>query len=128
MRRVPAILLVCVISYSLIGPALFSGAESELPACCRRDGKHHCAMMNMDEAPAGSTLSGPSIGALKARCPNFPKGGVLLPQSAPALLATAIPAHRAMVRELTIQAQAEAGYRVSVSRSHQKRGPPSFLS
>ncbi|HVN03344.1 MAG TPA: hypothetical protein VMT86_02940 [Bryobacteraceae bacterium] len=127
MRRVPAILLVCVISYSLIGPALFAGAGSDLPACCRRDGKHHCVMMDMDWA-AESASSGPSVAALQARCPYFPKGGVLLPQAAPALLAAVTHVYHAMVHELAIQAQAEAGYRVSLSRSHQKRGPPSFLS
>ena len=40
MRRVPAILLLAVFSFSLISPALFaSETESNLPACCRRDGK-----------------------------------------------------------------------------------------
>ena len=45
MRRIPAILLVVLYGFSLISAAWFSpDAGSGLPACCRRDGKHHCEM------------------------------------------------------------------------------------
>jgi hypothetical protein len=43
VRRILASLLVVLVGFSLIPAAAFaSNAESKVPACCRRDGKHHC--------------------------------------------------------------------------------------
>ena len=126
MRRVPAILLVFVFSFSLIGPALFVDAESNLPACCRRDGKHHCGMMAQDMAPTPS--SGAAVDALRAKCPFFPSGGAVLPQPGAALLAASQPAGISIVSQIAAPAQAEAGYRISLNRAHHKRGPPTLLS
>jgi len=124
MRRVPAILLVFVFSFSPIAPALFSDAESNLPACCRRDGKHHCNMMGgMTAAPS----SGLAVDALRAGCPFFP-GGAVVPSPAAALLAACQPAGVSIVSQIASRAQADAGYLISFNRSHQKRGPPSLLS
>ena len=126
MRRGPAILLLFLFSFPLIGPALFVDAGSDLPACCRRDGKHHCGMMAQDMAETPS--SGPVVSTFRTRCPFFPKGGAILPQSGPALLAATQPLCGALLCDMTVQAQAEAGYCVSLQCSHQKRGPPTFLS
>ena len=126
MRRVPAIMLVFLFSFSLIGPALFVDAESSLPACCRRDGKHHCAMMDRDMAQAPT--SGLAVDALRTKCPFFPDGGAVLPHSGAALLATSQPVGVLIVRQIATPAQAEAGHRLSFNRFHQKRGPPSLLS
>jgi len=125
MRRVLATLLVSVFSFSLIGPALVAGGNSDLPACCRRGGQHHCAMMDMDSAPAPS--SGPAVKANTPKCPYFPKGGALLPHSGAALLAASQSVSLASPGRLAIHSRAEAGYHLSSSRSHQKRGPPSLL-
>src|SRR5213082_915167 len=71
MRRLWATLLLAVIGFALIGPALLAAsADTNLPACCRRDGKHHCA------TPASS--NGPSIQPV--RCASFPVGN---PATAP---------------------------------------------
>ncbi len=129
MRRVPAILLVFLFSFSLIAPALFTDAESHLPACCRRDGKHHCAMVDMmDRGMAEMPPSGPAAGALRTRCPFFPNGGAALPHSGGALLATSHPVGISTLIRIAAPAHAEAGYRISFNRSHHKRGPPSLLS
>ena len=126
MRRVPAILLVFVFSFSLIGPALFVDAESNLPACCRRDGKHHCGMTDRDMAEALS--SGAAVDALRAKCPFFPSGGAVLPQPGAALLAACHPVCASLLSQPTVPAHAEAGYRISLNRAHHKRGPPTLLS
>ena len=126
MRRVPAILLVLLFSFSLIAPALFVDDPSNLPACCRRDGKHHCGMMDRDMADAPS--SGVAIDALRIKCPFFPNGGVMVPEGGPALLAASQTAGVAVVSQIADRAQAEAGYRVSLNRAHRKRGPPTLLS
>jgi hypothetical protein len=129
MRRIPAILLVFVFSFSLIAPAVFSDAESNLPACCRRDGKHHCSMTSREMADvAVAPSSGSAVDALRARCPLFPSGGAVVPNPEAALLAACLPAGISTVSQMATLARAEAGYRISFNRSHQKRGPPSLLS
>jgi len=125
MQRAGAAFLVCIITFPLIGPALFADPEADLPACCRRNGKHHCAMMNMDPDPPGS---GPTARAPVKRCPFFPKSSLLLPRSGPALPSVSCPVYVASLAQLTVEAQAEAGYRIAIGRSHQKRGPPILLS
>jgi len=126
MRRVPAILLVFVFSFSLIGPALFADDESNLPACCRRGGHHHCALMDRDMAETPS--SGPAVDALRTRCPFFPNGSVVLPHSGAALLTACNPVCASLLSQPIVPAQAEAGYRASLNRAHRKRGPPTLLS
>jgi len=129
MRRVPAILLVFLFSFPLIGPALFVDDDANLPACCRRDGKHHCAMMGMmDRDMAESPSSGPAVAALRTTCPFFPGGGAVLPHSGAALLAARQAAGVSIGCRFAARVQAEAGHRISFSRSHQKRGPPILLS
>ena len=66
MRRSLASLLLTLFSSSLITPFLSAHASPELPACCRRDGKHRCAIMDA----AMQSSSGPS---LVSRCPLFPQ-------------------------------------------------------
>ena len=75
MRRLLATLLLTIFSYSLISPALFaSDADSKLPACCRRNGAHRCAM-SMNQ-------SGQSSGPVRAgRCPSFPECARAVPAS-----------------------------------------------
>lgn len=126
MQRVPAILLAFVFSFSLIGPALFVDDESNLPACCRRNGKHHCGMMAEDMARGPS--SGAAVDALRTRCPLFPTGGAVLPHSGAAVLAACRTAGVSIVSQIAGPAQAQTGYRRSFNRSHQKRGPPGLLS
>ena len=72
VKRTLASLLLLLIGFPLIGPALFAGndAEANLPACCRRDGKHHCSMMDAAERQE----SGPALTA--NRCPQFPKSSL----------------------------------------------------
>jgi hypothetical protein len=125
MRRFAATMLVGLFSFSLIGPALFVDADSSLPACCRRDGKHHCAMNIADpqEVPSGAVVKiwGP-------RCPSFPTACAFPAGSQAALPAGSQLAFAWLLQHPAVQAQAEAGYRISFSRSRQKRGPPSLLS
>jgi hypothetical protein len=126
MRRVPAILLVLLFSFSLIAPALLVDDQSNLPACCRRDGKHHCGMMDRDMAETPS--SGPAADAFHVKCPFFPNGGAMVPECGPALLAASQTAGVSVASQIADRAQAEAGYRIALNRSHRKRGPPTLLS
>jgi len=43
MRRIPASLLLALLCFGFALPFL-QAQPSSIPACCQRDGKHHCAM------------------------------------------------------------------------------------
>ncbi len=127
MKAVPRIIaatLLLVFAGNTALPALFADPESNLPACCRRDGKHHCAMMDMagidqddGEAYWKSTPQ---------KCAEFPKCGAGLcagkigPQRT-SEIGPIVSSH------LTVAAQTEVLYRISHSRCREKRGPPSLV-
>ncbi|MGI8745430.1 MAG: hypothetical protein ACR2NN_23230 [Bryobacteraceae bacterium] len=125
MRRISATLLLGIISFSLIGPA-FAGADSKLPACCRRDGKHRCAMMNM--AGQEESSSGLAVNAARQKCPNYPKAGAVQAYSKTVLLTSFQTMSALTLRHPAIQKQTETHYPISFSRSRQKRGPPIVLT
>jgi hypothetical protein len=115
---------LAAIGFSLIAPGVLLDAASNLPACCRRSGAHRCTM-NMDEAASNS---GMPAQAIRQTCPSFP-----VAIAAPACANLALPrpsaaVFAALLSHPSIQFQTEARYRVSFSRSHQKRGPPAILS
>jgi len=123
VRRLFAILLVALFSFSLIAPALSSGAETNVPECCRRAGKHHCSL------GSGSALpSGPVFNA-GGHCPLYPDS--LLPTSVPttflAIFALALLFPAATEGAFRHGMAARFGSLFS-ARSHLKRGPPFFPS
>ena len=71
MRRTIALSLLLLFTSMLIAPLLAPDAEASLPPCCRRHGKHHCAMQLM--LAQSGTPSGPP--ALEEKCPLWPKDG-----------------------------------------------------
>jgi len=123
MRRALATFLLAVFSFPLIAPAVFADAESNLPECCRRGGKHHCAMM-MDQTPA----TGVSVRSIPPRCPLYPGAPATPAGQLVAGLKSSCATFAAVVGHSAIHVRTEAGYRVSLSRSSQKRGPPVVLS
>ena len=119
MRRLLATLLLACFSLALWPVALFADDEANLPACCKKNGKHKCAMSTMDD-DAGPLFK-------SERCPDFPN---CLPSVSGELDAT--PVTQSSTSELVVQSpapetQADTQYRISCERSRQKRGPPSFL-
>lgn len=124
MRRALAWFLLAVFSYPLIAPALFAGPESNLPPCCRRGGKHHCAMMMDEMAP----VTGVSVRIVQPRCPMYPGAPATPAGDYFAVLKTSGTVFGALASHTALLLQVEAGYRISFSRSTQKRGPPVVLS
>jgi len=127
MRQLTAasVLLALLSLWGLPVVSAFTGrlSEDNLPACCRRNGKHHC-MMQM----APSTDSRPAFSGTPQHCPLFPKGVLPGPTRlnlfAPAPSATffaAVQSHPAFA------AQTEARYRIAFDRSRLKRGPPRLI-
>jgi len=119
-------LITCVLlllfASDMAVPFLPADSGSALPACCRRGGKHQCAMMSMN---AGDGDDSPKVAA--DRCQSFPQRDITAntdsSSAPPALQSIISPA----ISHPAAKAQTEAHYRVSHSRVRQKRGPP-FLS
>lgn len=70
MRRPLSILIVALFILAPLSVLLPGSAESQLPACCRRHGAHHCAM---DTALAATPAGTPQFTA-PARCPLYRTG------------------------------------------------------
>jgi hypothetical protein len=119
MRRIPAMLLMALFSFWLIGPAVFaSGADSNLPECCRRGGKHHCAMTD----GAADSSSGPAL--LAARCCLFPQAPAVPLSRTATLPGSSRATFVSFISRRAPRPQTLALRRISYSREGQKRGPP----
>jgi hypothetical protein len=121
MRRRISLALLTVFSWMLIVPFLGPDAEATLPPCCRRNGKHHCAMClaRQSDAPGFATIS--------EKCPCQPvrAGAVHSPtykQRVVEDFSAAVVCHR------TGEPQGQALYRLCFLRDHHKRGPPTPLA
>ena len=125
MRRFLSILLLAFFGLALASPLLGLGVNGDagLPACCRRTGKHHCAMGTADR---NQDQHGPTLSMISEKCPCCP--GVI-PSMQPNVLgppaAGAIYAH--IVSHPACVAQTESKWRIARDRSRQKRGPPVLL-
>jgi hypothetical protein len=125
VRRVLSIVLLLLFSAPLISPllALTASSEMNLPACCRRNGAHHCMMKAQ---PTESSSAGINLSAIPQRCPAYPaavtpvRHGNLSVHAA-SLIFAEIVSHPA------IKIQTEALARVALDRARQKRGPPTEL-
>ncbi len=124
MRRFAATALFAVLVLPALLPFLALKAadpDFRLPSCCRRDGKHHCALGTVstrDQAPETGFRGAPMA------CPYSPAKTTATP-----ILAFYPPVaagfYAAVVSHPAIHQQAEVSLRVAAARSHQKRGPPS---
>lgn len=123
MRRGATLLLLVVITLPVWLSFAPSLSASQLPACCRRDGKHHClAAAEMSRAVAG--LGGQLVTSVPQHCPvwrvvassgavNFlpPKRASIADRGLPSVLIE----HDAVV------------FVSSGFSSHTDRGPPSLV-
>ena len=120
MRRAPAHLLLLFFSWMLIAPLFAQNPEANLPACCRKNGKHHCMMRSM----ARSIQKGAGFASIAEKCPCLP------PSTAAAhSIKFAIQARPRFNAEAAFHPawarQTESRSRILLLGSHQKRGPPS---
>ena len=117
MRRLLAITLLLLFTTPFVLP-LFgtNAAEDALPACCRRNGKHHC-MMYM------AWMQERSFHTVREKCPYsiVPPAILVLPSFTPSAAASVFAG---ITRHPAVVAQTEAHLRISFDRSRQKRGPP----
>jgi hypothetical protein len=122
VRRLLAIALLGLFSFSLIPPSAFaSDPEASLPSCCRRNGKHHCLI-----AIDGSS-SGPALQA--ARCSFFPGTAGVTASPKAGMLATPLVSTASQASRSANHQANETPSPVLFHSPRQQRGPPSlFLS
>jgi hypothetical protein len=123
VRRIVAAGLLCLLSESWMAPLLLSDPQSNLAACCRRNGKHHCSIIQM----AGPATEDPNYTAAAPKCPLYPKAvpkapGVPLYPFGIQRFFERIVAKKPAVAAAVIQ------YLVSCTPAHPKRGPPQLPS
>jgi hypothetical protein len=118
MRHCVAIVLVVLFGSLTVMPLFANSSESALPSCCRKNGKHHCAMVAQQ-----ATSSESAVLALGSKCPCFPHSTVAT-QAQVFTPATRQAVFSDLVRHPAVAPQTEARFRISQDRSRQKRGPP----
>jgi len=121
MRRGFSLLLTVIF---LLGPlaAALGNDDAGLPACCRRNGAHHCSMARLREA---IVASGKPIVTAPSTCPNYPGDNALT--AAPLHgLAPAIASEFSLPAVLRSSATAHAAARASAARTRSSRAPPAF--
>ena len=122
MRRVLSFTLLLLFSLPLISPvlALTAGSDANLPACCRRNGAHHCTKLGR---PTDPSAPGINLSAIPQHCPAYPavvtsaRHGDLSFHAASLIFA-------GIISHPTVKPQTQARARVALDISRQKRGPP----
>jgi len=110
-------LLLGLFGFGLVAPAITAAeADAKLPACCRRDGRHHCALPS-DAAPA-----------VQAICPEYPKPGATPAHSKPAGIRPADVAFAPVVVRPASRLQTETLSHLRIESTLVQRGPPALLS
>jgi hypothetical protein len=118
-------LLLVLVGCSLISPVLVAKVRPDVPACCKRNGAHQCAMKH---TAAPSNSDGTDVGVTSSNCSEFPNT-VSLSSSAHAIsfskpLAVGEPVYQACD---SADRKTRCANR-SKSTANGKRGPPSLLS
>jgi hypothetical protein len=124
-----AIMLLIAFGFPLVQPVLAATADpdSQLPACCRRHGKHHCSMRMADMMRMMAAAN--SAPALEAPpCPFYPAPATA-PTFATASLETSLPARAELLRAPAQLTSANTRHAQTCTASaNLKRGPPARLA
>ncbi len=127
MRRLLSFCLFAATLLPLLAPLLSVGAAAQagVPVCCRRGGRHHCAMMG-DEAVLSED------GQHHARAPReicpYQQRALAAVHHEQVAMAASPSSMPVVLHEPDALAQVECLWRISFDRSRQKRGPPTLLS
>jgi hypothetical protein len=126
MRRGLSIFLVLFMGLWPLTGTFAASEDLRLPPCCRRHGKHHCAMAMQMAAMMAKAASGttPYVTA-PMTCPLYPGFGTGASAPAHALAATAASLPSPMVQACAAAAN-HAHARMRPIRRHAGRGPPAL--
>lgn len=126
MRKGITTFLILLLFLGPLAEVLPVSQDALLPACCRRNGTHHCAMSMASamQMTASGANAGPSFNAPLA-CPFFPRVAAALLPTIHAILAEAAPPPRLRARRLRVIAP-RLPLRDRFSRTRSGRAPPVF--
>jgi hypothetical protein len=122
MRRALSILLVLFFGFGPLAATLGASDDAGLPACCRRNGAHHCAMSDALQSWMLRTESRMPGFTAPSHCPLYPSASPAL--IAPVALAAAAAAHSAPVLEALASIPYHASVRSAALETVSDRGPP----
>lgn len=121
MRRALASLLLALLTSPVIVPILQAQTASNLPACCRLTGKHHCSMGAVEESS-----SSPAARPAQPKCCYYPAAISVCAQSSVALPGGCQAIYGSPCSQSATQAPVETRRSVLFIRSRQQRGPPTL--
>lgn len=126
VRRLLALSLLLLFSFPLVSPllALSTSSDANLPACCRRNGAHHCQMKVPRPDASGYQVS---VSTISTKCPFYPKPATLVSHHDARLHGTS-RLFAESVNHSTVKAPSCTHVRVALDTAWQKRGPPTHLS
>lgn len=91
VRRGFSILLVLIFSFGPLTALSAASEDASLPACCRRNGQHHCAMSMEGMTGSAAVADGAApILELPSRCPYFPQHAIVRNAPVYALAASSV--------------------------------------
>ena len=124
VRKLIAIALLVVFSLPSASRlfALTPKNGADLPACCRRNGQHHC-MMSVAERNRLESHE-PALSSPSEKCPYCPAAILSIHHSAGFVPPTGQAIYAGLAAHPAGVAQAECKRRISADRSRGKRGPP----
>jgi len=122
VRTFSAIVLSILMGLPIAAP-LFAPGQTNLPACCRRNGTHHCMLHAELRTDSDSNRA---ISRTEAKCPRFPQVMGITVHGQLGLSASA-SVFAAVISHPAVSPQTLSNYRISLVRSHQKRGPPNSV-
>ena len=123
MRRVLSILLVLFFGFGPLAATVGASDDAGLPACCRRNGAHHCAMSAAMRAWMFKADSRTPGFTAPAHCPFYPNGSTAATAPGHAL-AVASAAQSALVFEALASVPYRASVRAAALDTIASRGPP----
>jgi hypothetical protein len=126
MGRFTAILMLALLGAFYAVPlvhAVSSDPESDLPACCRTHGKHHCALSMRVVSQLVDARSGEHAIAAPATCPSFPDYAVTTTTAPQALTGSPVNLPALLAHPHSPIAR-RAIARLSQIRTRAGRGPP----
>jgi len=121
VRRASAISVLAAICFSLIAPLALADPKSTLPACCRRNGAHHCSMPEDDGAPSSG------FQAVFEKCPLFPLSTAAPPCGSAAAVESSTATFALPLSRSFLARETESRPHHFFHDARQKRGPPDLL-